>query len=150
MIQRHQRDRDEHSKRTFTAEERNVLSNGSARFTYVEETGIKSVSCKANREGASGRTRWDGQRINKLGAGPAVGTGPGPVHTGRKDARKEATRRRLKKRVYCCRGSFLPPSGIVSTGCAFESVPVCMCVRVCAGVCECVYDGPLVIYGMFR
>lgn len=68
------RNTDEQSKRTFSrVEERNALSNGSlspfACFTYVEETGIKSVSSKANsKQKEKEKGGVEGRRINKPGA----------------------------------------------------------------------------------
>lgn len=76
----------------------------SARFTYVEETGIKSVSCKANRSQETktksgergGRSEAGfGQRINKqaaaAAAGPRVGAVPGPLCAYRKEGRTEGS-----------------------------------------------------------
>lgn len=123
-------------------------------FTYVEETGIKSVSSKANsKQKEKEKGGVEGGRINKPGARCwHWRCALGPVHTGTgrmEGARKETTRRRLKKRVYCCRGSF---PRIVSTGSAFKyvwvSVPVSLCM--CVNVCERVYGSALVIYSMFR
>lgn len=112
----------------------------SARFTYVEETGIKSVSCKANRRPERSDVGF-GQRINKPAAGPRVGAVPGrPLCTqeGRTHGRKQHAE--ASRNVSTVSTRHLPHLPTPSACHCFNRmyVRVCVCVLNCKSVYVCV------------
>jgi len=141
-------ERDEHSKRTFRvkSEERNALSNGSGRFTYVEEMGIKSVSCKTNR---SRGKRVDGLTSLLPWMEPAWSSSS-CIQEGRTHGRKQHAEG-LKKRVstVAVAASLHCFNRMCVQVCATLCMWVFKCVRVWMPVCVCVLETVKVCVSVF-